>query len=189
MPRNIDPVLLTALSAKTCWPVHLLMLTFRSATRYVWSGVGELVWGGKTFLGVGSLGALGDVKESSEVRADGSSVMLSGIDPVDLAESLMDIRLGAPAVRWLGAVLPGTKTLIGTPYPLFVGQVDKPSVYTGPEKIAISLALESRMINHARASNRRLTLVDQHANGYPDDIGLGWVEILNDVALLWGAAS
>ncbi len=186
MPRDIDPVLLAALSAGYCEPVHLLMLTFRSATRYVWSGVGDLVWGGNTFLGVGSLGALGDVKESSEVTADGTSVSLSGIDPTDLGESLTDIQLGAPAARWLGAVQPGTRTLIGTPYPLFVGQVDKPSIYTGPEKISISLALESRMINHARASNRRYTAADQHANGYPDDIAFNWVEIMNDIALVWG---
>ena len=75
-------------------------------------------------------------------------------------------------MRWLGAVQPGTRTLVGTPYPVFVGQVDKPSLYTGPEKSTINLALESRMVNHARASNRRYTACDQHGNGYPDDTGL-----------------
>ena len=149
-------------------------------------GVGDLIWNGNTFKGVGSLGSLGDFKEGSEVRADGTTVELSGIDPVYLGEALTDIWLGAPAFRWLGAVQPGTRTLIGTPYLLFAGQVDKPSLSTGPEKMTISLALETKLINHSRAANRRYTTNDQHSNGYPDDTGFNWVETLNDIALQWG---
>jgi hypothetical protein len=186
MPRNIDSTLLAALSSGYCEPVHLMQITFRSQVCYAWSGLGSLTWDSNTFLGIGSLGNLGDIKESSEVRADGTSIMLSGIDPVFLAESLTDIWLGAPAYRWLGAVQPGTRTLIGTPYLLFSGQVDKPSIYTGPDKISINLALETRLINHTRASNRRYTANDQHANGYPDDTGMNWIEKLNDIALKWG---
>jgi hypothetical protein len=185
MPRNIDPVLLAALSGPNPWPVHLVQLTFRSQTCYAWSGLGTLSWNGNNFLGVGSLGELGDFKEASEVRADGTSVELSGIDPIYLGESLTDIWLGAPAYRWLSAVTPGTRTLIGTPYLLFAGQVDKPTIYTGPEKMTISLALETRLINHTRAANRRYTANDQHSNGYPDDTGFNWVERDNDIALRW----
>ena len=186
MPRTIDSTLMAALSSSYVEIVHLVQLNFRSQTCYAWSGVGSLEWNGNTFLGIGSLGTLGDFKESTEVRADGTSVMLSGIDPVFLGEALTDIQLGASAYRWLGAVEPGTRTLIGTPYLLFSGQVDKPSIYTGPDKITINLALETRLINHARASNRRYTTNDQHANGYPDDTFFNWVESLNDIALRWG---
>jgi hypothetical protein len=185
MPRNIDPTLLAALSSSYCEPVHLMQIKFRTQTAYAWTGVGDLVWNGNTFKGVGSLGMLGDIKEGTEVRADGTSVLLSGIDPIYLAECLTDVWVGAPAYRWLGAVQPGTRTLIGTPYMLFSGQVDKPTHYTGPDKSTISLALETRLINHTRASNRRLTTVDQRANGYPDDTGFVWVERLNDTALDW----
>jgi hypothetical protein len=185
MPRNIDSSLMAALSSGECWPVHLMQIQFRSQVSYAWSGIGSLVWAGKTFLGVGSVGTLGDIKEGTEVRADGTSVMLSGLDATYLAGCLTDIWLGAPAYRWLGAVIAGTRTLIGTPYPLFVGQVDKPTHHTGPDTMTINLALETKLINHTRASNRRLTTNDQRANGYPDDTGFVWVERLNDTALAW----
>lgn len=187
MPRNMDNSLLAALSAGYVEPVHLVQLTFFSQTEYIWSGTGDLAWNGNAFKGVGSLGELGDVTESTEVKASGTSVRLSGIDPVFLAEALTDIWLGGPAYRWLGAVVPGTRTLIGTPYPLFVGQVDKPKVYNGPEARTIDLALETRFINHARPTNRRYTSADQAALGYPDDTGFRWVPITSDMALRWGS--
>ncbi|QMV19699.1 hypothetical protein GOB94_14105 [Granulicella sp. 5B5] len=186
MPRTVDSSLLAAFSSGYVEPVTLMQIQFRSQSCCAWSGVGSLAWNGLTFLGVGSLGALGDIQESADVHADGSSVALSGIDPVWLGESLNDIWLGAPVRRWTSAVQPGTRTLIGMPYLHFFGQVDKPSIYTGADKIAISLKLETRLINHARASNRRYTAADQHANGYPDDTGFNSVEILNDIALVWG---
>jgi hypothetical protein len=187
MPRNIDPVLLAALTSDYVEIVDLVLLTFRSQVCCSWSGIGDLAWNGRTFLGVGSLGVLGDVAEGTEVRADGTTVGLSGIDPIYLGEALNDIRLGGPAMRWIGAVEPGTRTLIGTPYLLFSGQVDKPTIHTGAETCGISLALETRMINHSRASNRRYTTADQHANGYPDDTSFDSVEKINDEALLWGS--
>jgi hypothetical protein len=187
MPRDVDPALLAAFQSKYVEIVDLIMLKFRSQTCYSWSGVGDLVWDGKTFLGVGSLGVLGDVQEGTEVRADGTSVGLSGIDPIYMGECLADIQLGAPAKRWIGAVQPGTKTLIGTPYLNFSGQVDKATIHTGAETQGILLALETRLINHSRASNRRYTTADQRANGYPDDSAFDSVEKINDEALIWGS--
>ena len=78
MRAVLDPVLLAEMSKDSWCPVHLFMLVFRSSVQYVWSGSGTLTWNGHDFLGVGSLGAVGDVKESSEVRADGTSVTLGG---------------------------------------------------------------------------------------------------------------
>ena len=69
---------------------------------------------------------------------------------------------------------------------VFSGQVDEPSITTGTDTVSITLSLESPMINHERASQRRYTANDQHANGYPDDIAFNWVELLNDIALQWG---
>ncbi len=186
MPRAIDPTLLAALSSPDFWPVHLVQVQFQLSTCYAWTGLGELLWNGNTFLGVGSLGKLGDYIEGVDLRADGTSLKLSGIDPIWLNDALNDIWLGAPAYRWLGAVQAGTNTLIGTPWPVFVGQVDKPTVTTAADQIEIALPLETRLINGARANARTYTTNDQHSNGYPDDTGFNWVESLNCIALNWG---
>jgi hypothetical protein len=183
MGRVIDATLLAALSAAQVCPVVMASFNFRSGTEYVWSGVGPLVWNGNTFKGVGSMGKVGDITECGESKAQGTSVQLSGIDPAWLGAAMSDIRQGAPARIWLGTWKNGA--LLGTPYLQFRGQIDKAPVSINEKTATITLNLETKLINHARANARRYTSADQHANGYPDDIAFGWVEQLNDQALYW----
>lgn len=182
MPRTLTTAMVTALTSQNIVPAFLAQLTFTTGTAYVWSGIGPLVWGGNTYQGIGSLGKVGDVVEGIEVRADGASVTLSGIDSALLQESLADIQMGAPAALYFALVSGGA--LIGNPYPLFVGVISQPSVTAGPDKMAITLALESKMINHSRPTSRRYTSADQNFY-FPGDSGFAFVELLNDIALIW----
>jgi hypothetical protein len=184
MARDLDSDYLAAISAGLFAPIFLAMLTFKTATKYVWTGVGNLVWDAQTFVGIGSFGELALIREGVDVQADGTSVKLSGIDPALLQECMTDIRLGAPAKIWTGALAPDG-TIIGAPYLLFSGQVDQPAVQVGADTISIELALESRMVDLSRPSMRRYTSADQRLQ-YPTDIGFGWIEQLNDLALVWG---
>src|SRR6266702_7011486 len=79
MDRNLDPMMAAALSRGLIQPVVLAMLRFKSGVEYVWSGVGDLVFGGKTYSGVGLMGSVGAINEASAVKADGTTVTLSGI--------------------------------------------------------------------------------------------------------------
>lgn len=351
-PRNLNSTMSSALADGLISPAFLVQIACNSGTIYAWSGVGNLVYGGNTYLGVGSLGQISGIVEGSAVKADGCTVTLSGIwagllsgipvlvpatampwatgggqnasylfglddgsppvvvplalaagesvtvaatglDSVSgggsifgggtagpagdgtvtganggitgtyyptkymsgstlgngglcgaftdadgnviqplsigaggtftvptgavqlqlgidddqfannsgyfmasvtppgagvgsnslLQEALTDIRLGAPAFIYFGLMSGGA--LISAPFLLFYGSVDKPTIRTGAGTITISLALENRLVNLQRASQRRYTAADQHLN-YPDDIGFNWVEILNDIALFWG---
>ena len=183
MSRQVDPLMSAALSTGQIIPVILVMLTFRSGTRYIWSGYGDLEYNAQIYKGVGALGSVSTITEGTEVQSSGTSVGLSGIDPVQLNECLNDIQLGAPAKIWFGLMANGM-TLMGAPYLIFSGTVDKPQISVGVEKIGIALALSTRMIDLQRASQRRYTAAEQHLK-YPDDIGFNWVEILNDIALNW----
>jgi hypothetical protein len=186
MSRNLDSTLEAAISQQLIYPVRLAQLTFASETMYIWSGPGTLVWDSLTFTGVGSLGSVGTISESVDINAQGTSVTLSGIDPLLLAESLTDIQLGAIANIWFGLVTP-QRVLIGTPYLQFSGIVDTPSVTPGMDTISITLNLENRLIDHARPSMRRYDSADQRLY-YPTDSAFGWVEQLNDLALGWGSS-
>jgi hypothetical protein len=183
MSRDLNASLAAALSAGTISPIVLAMFTFVSQTTYVWSGVGTLVWNGNSYLGVGSLGKLGAIVEGVDVKADGTTVELSGIDPVYQSNCLADIQIGAPAMVWFGLMQNGA--VVGTPYLVFSGAVDQPTFQIGGETISIQLALENKMSNLARPSMRRYTSADQRLY-YPTDIAFGWVEQLNDLALNWG---
>jgi hypothetical protein len=117
------------------------------------------------------------------VHAYGTKVGLSGIDPILLSESLTDIQLGAPATISL-ALLDTNGNILGTPYTLFSGVVDQPTVQPGVKTITIDLALETKLANLSRASNRRYTSADQQLY-YPADHFFDWVPQLNDLALKW----
>jgi hypothetical protein len=188
MDRNLDSSLIAALPAPVIMPTLLAMLTFRSATKYVWTGVGNIVVDSQTYVGVGSLASVGGITEGLGVQADGTSVTLSGLEkmvgqsPDFLSECLGDIRSQAPAKLWFG--LMNGPTLIAR-YLLFSGIIDKSTISIAPEAISIALALESRLIDLSRASQRRYTSADQNLD-FPDDSGFDWVEIENDIAILWG---
>jgi hypothetical protein len=165
-------------------PALLAEIHFRSEVSYIWSGVGNLVYAGHTYLGVGSLGRISRIGAGVEVAAGGVTVALSGIDSNLFSESMTDIQLGAPA-RISFALLDPAGNILGTPYPLFVGLVDKPVVTPGLQEITIALALETRLTNLQRANARRYTAADQRLY-YVDDSAFQWVEQLNDQALKWG---
>ena len=50
----------------------------------------------------------------------------------------------------------------------------------------IQLALENRMIQLQRPNVLRYTSADQRLR-FPTDTAFGWVEQLNDLALIWGS--
>ncbi|MDE2099249.1 MAG: hypothetical protein KGL39_18490 [Patescibacteria group bacterium] len=181
MPRNV--LFSSHLADAAVRPILLAILTFKSATVYVWSGVGSLTYGGHTYLGVGSLGRISRVQEGTDVHAYGMSVELSGIDSTLLAESMADIQLGALAQLYFG-LLDASGNIYGSPYCFFSGAIDKPTITPGLKTITISLALETKMSNLARPTRRRYTAADQQLY-YPGDTAFNWVEILNDQALKW----
>jgi hypothetical protein len=183
VPRNISSPMVASLTSSPIRPGFLAMLTFRTMTSYVWSGIGDLVYAGNTYKGVGSLGKIGAISEATEVRAIGTTVTLSAIDPTLLSECLNDIQLGAPAKIFF-ALFDGSRNIIGAPYPLFVGTVDQPVIQIGIDEMAISLKLENKLANLQRANMRRYTAADQRIR-YPNDTGFNWVELLNDLALKW----
>lgn len=184
MPRALDPAMAAALSNGIIVPAILMMLQFRTGTRWIWNGIGDFVYNAQTYKGVGSLGKIGAISEGTELKADGVTVMLSGIDPILQAECMTDIQLGAPAKIWFALFYNGT-SIIGAPYLLFSGTVDRPTITISSETISISLELENKFIDLQRATQRRYTSADQRLR-YPDDTAFSWVETLNDQALLWG---
>jgi hypothetical protein len=175
--------MIQSLTSNDCQPCILVDLTLATGVIYIWSGVGMLPYNGHNYGGVGSLGSIGDVTESIDVKADGTTLELSGIDPILMNDCLNDIQLGAPVTIWLATL--SDDGILGTPTPLFVGTVDKPAIPIQPDKLTLTLNLENRMINLQRASNRRYTAADQNYY-YPDDSGMCHVESGNDVALVWG---
>ncbi len=182
MSRNLTAPMIQGITAVNVSLCFLVDLTLTTGVTHIWSGVGSVSYNGNTYVGVGSLGSIGDITEGTDVKAQGTSIALSGIDPSLMADSLNDIQLAAPCTIWLATFSGGTITAA---YQLYVGTVDRPVMPIGPKSMQISLALENMLLNLQRPNMRRYTSPDQRIY-YPDDIGFHWVESLNDLALVWG---
>jgi hypothetical protein len=184
MPRALDTTLAADMASPNFQPVVLASLAFRSQTVYYWNGRGNLVWNSMTFEGIGTLGRIGAIGAgSSDLAEMPTTLAASGLDANLLGETMTDIQMGAPVSIWLGSWLNGG--LHGTPYLLFQGGMGQPAITADPQKFDIALTLQTKMAQLSRATCRRYTADDQRLF-YPDDSGFNWVEILNDIALLWG---
>jgi hypothetical protein len=184
MPRQLDSSMAAALATGHIQPFFMALLSFKSSQQWIWSGVGNLVWNSQNFIGVGSFAKLGTIQEGTDVNAYGTTVTLSGIDPVLLEDCMTDMVPGAQATLWFGLLASGA--IVGSPYQIFSGTMDQPTVSWDADTISITLALESRMLDLARPSNRRYTSADQRLY-FPTDTAFSWVEQLNDLADNWGS--
>jgi hypothetical protein len=183
VPRDISSPVLAAITSNLVRPGLLADIEFHSQTVHCWSGPCPVAWNGNTYTGTGSFGKIGTIAGGTTVSASGTSIALSGIDPVLMGECLADIQLGAPVTLWL-ACFDQNLNVLGTPYALFVGTVDQPVLDISLEELAITLKLENRLVNLQRATLRRYTANDQNLY-YPTDCAFNWVEILSDQALLF----
>ncbi|WP_420239266.1 hypothetical protein ACOBR2_06720 [Telmatobacter bradus] len=182
MARDLPSLMVSSVGSNVVRPCFMLDLTLSTGVEHIWSGYSSISYAGCTYRGVAALGSVGAIAESSNVHASGMTVALSGIDNTLLTETLNDIQIGASCCLWLAAFANGA---IQSRYCMFGGTVDQSNMQISPEVFDIALALETRMSNLQRASNRRYTLADQRSY-YSDDSGFAWVERLNDIALQWG---
>lgn len=183
MSRNLSTAMVAPITSNQVRPAFMAALTFASKTVYCWTGVGNLVYNGNTYLGVGAFGKIEKITEATDVQAYGTSISLSGIDPNIYSECMNDIKMGAPATIYF-TLLDNNGQIYGVPYPAFSGTVDKPTIGMGTKEISITLSLENKLSNLSRANMRRYTSADQQLY-HPNDSCFNSVESLNDQALKW----
>lgn len=188
MPRNLDSSTISAIVSTVVCPVFLVSIAFSNETIYAWSGVGNLSWNGNTYTGVGQFGSVSAIQESSNVTAQGITLMLSGIPANLLDDSLGNLQFGQLAQVYLGFWSIPNGALIGSPIPAFVGLVDQPQIDIDTKTVTISISVESRLADMQRAPGGRYTDQDQRSR-YPNDGSLKWVQYIQDIHLPWQPAN
>lgn len=207
MPRELSTELETASTASRLSPVILVELLFDSGPFRVWSGWGTLLWGdaapftdgtyfddGTTFTdlvgkkawyGIGDLGTVGAVEETTEIRAVGLELGLSGVSPEVLDIALAEDWQGREAHLYLG-VLDSQGQLDGEPTELFGGKIDRMVLSEG-QIASVMIAVESEMIDLERAKSLRYTPEVQRGL-YADDAFCDAVAAIQEVDVNWGVA-
>lgn len=168
-------------TAREVAPVVLCELDFASGPFRVWSGIGSLVWAGLTFEGVGALGAVSEIEETTELRAIRVTLTLSPVpqEVIDIALAEQSFRLRR-ARLWL-ALLDFNGTFVADPFQIWAGFMDTMEVVDGAEP-RVSLSCESKLVDLERAEVRRYTDADQQAE-FPGDRFFEYVPALQDVEI------
>ena len=140
------------------------------------------------FLGVGRLGSVSTVGETSSLQARGVELALSGIPSAHISAAFESAQ-GRPGRIWIG-FLDDSYALIVEPVLVFSGLIDNSSIDIG-ETATVTVTVESRLIAWERAKIRRYTNEDQQQrfSGESPTITDKFLEFVNqtvDKEILWG---
>jgi hypothetical protein len=182
--RDLTAGVQSDITAAVVYPVFFVELDFDSGSLRVWSGIGDKDWDGKTWSGVGELLGLDQVEETQDIRAAGTSVQLTGIDPAFIATALGEDFQGRAHRQWLGT-MDAAGTITTDPYLIFEGRMDRMPVSEDGDSASIGVQSESRLVDLTRPRVRRFTDEDQKEQ-YPNDRGLEFVAKIQDKPLRWG---
>jgi hypothetical protein len=174
------------LSASNIKPVLFLQMKFTDGIVQMWSGMGTLTWNGLQWIGMGHLGTISAIEESSELKATNVTFTLSDIPQDLLGKALGQVRQGYPVTLWFGT-LGDNNNVLADPLQIFAGRMDVPTIDEGAQTGTISIAVENRLIDLNRSRERRFTDQDQQID-HPGDLGFQYVQFIQDWAGTWGKA-
>jgi len=166
-------------------PFVAVELEFDSGIVRLWNGYVDLEIDGETYIGSANLMAVSGVEESGEISAKGVNMTLSGISSELISVALQENYQNRTARIYIGAIADdGTVSS----YALFAGRMDVMTIEENGETATISLSAENRLIDLERPRIRRYTSEDQKSL-YPGDLGLDYVNDLQDKTLDWGKST
>ena len=204
MTRSIPPGIAGDLDAEVIYPFFAIEILFDTAPLRLWTGIGDLEVGDDTYTGGGTLLTLDDIQETSDISATGAKVTLSSIPSTIISLALREQYQGRRATIYFGLLNVGDNYLLredGT-YVLqensgkiiissadeliniFEGYLDQMNIAEGPNTSAITVSIESKLIDLNRKRIKRFTHEDQQRR-FPGDLGFNNVEPLQDKRFDW----
>lgn len=182
MSRDLTPTTVTAIGQPEVFPFFAVELLFDSYAIRMWTGQGTLDIGDNEYVGLGSILGISSIEETAEMAVKGATITLSGVSPEALSLSLSEPYQGRVCNIYFGVVgeLAANQ--------LFSGYMDQINISDGGDTCNIELMVENRLIDLERARVARFTSGYQKSI-YPYDLGLDFVEDLQDKDISWGRKS
>ena len=174
------------LQAQASQPGLAVVLNLDSGIIRLWSGIGDLVYAGDTYTGVGNLLSVRLAEESKEIAAKGVNVALNGINSTLIAKALDENYRGRTMAIYLFFM--DDNQVVLYPYAVFVGYINIMNIQDDGETSIISVDAESKLIDLQRPRERRYTGEYQKID-YPNDKGLDAVTWIQNQKIKWGSGS
>jgi hypothetical protein len=195
MPRLLSTAALAAIAAATVSPIIFVEIAFANETLYMFGGVGTITPTGpasnpaatfpygQTWTGLGWLGKISGVPQTTKIQAQNVTLSLSGIPSELMLDASQHVRMNGVATIWLG-FFDSNGNLILDPVQLFSGALDVPTLTDGGETCDISITCENPLLTLNQAPNRRFEDCDQQIYT-PGDLGFSFVDALANTELFW----
>lgn len=170
---------------------HVLMFKavafdFPSGFLRVWTGVGDLTFGGNTYTGVGDLGRIGEAEERNNLTVERKTYQLMAVDPALVAESDINGCAGRDVIEYFGFLDTDARTLVTTPEICWKGKLDSISRVDGSNPY-IEVSAEQELVLLDQADGWLFT--EQHQQQFAaGDHGFDQVLPSATKTLLWGGA-
>ena len=207
MSRDIPVGFSDAVEAPTVDIFFAIELFFDTSTLRFWSGLGKVELNEQEYVGSGQMIQISSVDETLDISAKGATLTLSGLPSDLLALAIAEPYQGRKCKIYFGIkdnasqflqqenddyILTETGAYIDTSIPtvdvmaeIFSGYIDQMNIDEGAESSAISVYVESRLIDLQRPRERRYTSESQKSR-FPNDRGFEFVEDLQAKKFQWG---
>lgn len=171
-------------------PYIAAYMDFSGSAVRVWTGIYEKNFsddfGGGDYLGVGTLGTITPITETTEVVAKGMDLTLSGVATEYVSLALNDNYRGRQVAIYL--ILFNTAMSSYEKITLFRGRMNQLIINESGERSSITVKCENRLIDLNRPTDVRYT--DQAQKElYPADKGLEFVASMADKSIYWGVSA
>ena len=209
MTRDLSTITIENIEANVVYPFFAVELLFDGAnTLRMWTGQGTLVLDdGTQWVGLGTLLSISAIEETSEMAVKGATLTLTGVPSEVLSLALSQPYQGRVCNIYFGtfstgAILQesgsflllqdGSKINIqdgSTGFnQIFSGYMDQMNIQEDADTSTVSLIVENKLVDLERARVARFTSGYQKSI-YPGDLGLDFIEDLQDKQIPWGRSA
>ena len=179
--RDLTATTDTNINADTVYPFFAVELIFDTTAIRMWTGQGTLpISPTVTYTGVGSILNISTIEETSELDVKGANITLSGVSDPALSLALSEPYQGRVANIYFGTTSAPTEL-----NSIFSGYMDQMNISESAETTTIELLVENKLVDLERARVARFTSGYQKSV-YPTDLGLDFIEDMQDRDTLWG---
>ncbi len=169
--------------------VHMFLavaIDLPSGIQRLWSGYGDLSFGGFTYTGIGTFGQVAVGAEHTRLLAEKKSFRLSGVDPSLMPEADIDGSFGRSITEYFGFLDTNAGVLIAMPEINWEGRIDSIIRCDGPEPF-LEITAENRMVYLDLPNGWRYTHEHQQ-QFFPGDDGLKLVPTTETTTVHWGGS-
>ena len=209
MSRDLSDNTIDNISQDVVYPFFATELRFDGDnTLRLWTGQGTLVLeDGTSWVGTGNLLNISAIEETSELAVKGATLTLSGVPSEVLSLALSEPYQGRVCNIYFGTLSQGSLLQESSSYILlqdgsrinletgekgfneiFSGYMDQMNIEESGETSTIQLLVENKLVDLERARVARFTSGYQKSI-YAGDLGLDFVEDLQDKQIPWGRKS